>query len=110
MNKLLISPEALEDLKSIKKYISGELCNEQAAQNVVSKIMKSIRTLERFPKTGTLLSSKANIVTGYRFIVSGNYLTFYRIEDETVYISRVLYGRRDFNRILFGESFFDEQQ
>jgi plasmid stabilization system protein ParE len=39
----------------------------------------------------------------YRYLVSGNYLIFYKIEDEYISVNRILYGRRDYLRILFGE-------
>jgi plasmid stabilization system protein ParE len=44
-----------------------------------------------------------NVETDYRFQVCGNYLIFYRLEQGTVYIIRVLYGKRDYMRLLFGE-------
>jgi len=40
MYKLKISPKAMNDLVEIKSYIFQELCNLQAAINLVSKIMK----------------------------------------------------------------------
>ena len=44
MNKLLISPEVRKDLEGIKVYISEELENPIAAVDVVSQIIKSIKT------------------------------------------------------------------
>lgn len=43
-----------------------------------------------------------------RFLVSGNYLVFYRAYGKDVYIDRVLYGRREYMRILFGDTQTDE--
>ena len=40
--------------------------------------------------------------------VTGSYLTFYRVLDNDVYVDRVLYGRRDYLRILFGDVQDDE--
>ncbi len=40
MFKLKISPKTKNDLVEIKDYISQELCNQQAALNMVSKITK----------------------------------------------------------------------
>ncbi|MGG1552157.1 type II toxin-antitoxin system RelE/ParE family toxin [Paenibacillus ferrarius] len=40
---------------------------------------------------------------GYRFIVVNPYLIFYRImKDDTIVIYRILHGRRDYLRELFG--------
>ncbi len=102
MYKLKISPEAKNDLAQIKVYISQELCNPKAALNLVSNITKKIRGLSEYPEIGSPLSSILNIQTDYRFLVCANYLIFYRYEDGIVFVSRILYGRRDYMRILFG--------
>ncbi|MDW7657096.1 MAG: type II toxin-antitoxin system RelE/ParE family toxin [Bacillota bacterium] len=103
MYQLMISPEARNDLAEIISYISQELCNPQAAINLVSSITKKIRRLSDHPGMGTPLSSAVDIQTDYRFLVCGHYLIFYRYESEIIYVSRVLYGRRDYTRILFGD-------
>lgn len=102
MSEIKFSPEAVKDLQQIKAYISNELLSEQAANNTVNKILKNIRMLSEFPNSGTPLSGAVGIETDYRYLVCGNYTAFYRVENETVYIVRILYGRRDFMRILFG--------
>jgi addiction module RelE/StbE family toxin len=99
--KLNISPQALSDLQDIKEYI--ELENPDAAHNIVSKILKAMRSLADFPDIGSPLSSIIDVHTEYRFLVSGNYLVFYRHEGDIAYVLRVLYGRRDYMKILFGE-------
>jgi len=103
MNKLSISPDARKDLEAIKAYVNDELENPIAAVNVVSRITKSIKNLKDMPGVGTPLSSKVPFDTDYRFLVCGNYLAFYRYEDKTIYVDRVLYGRRDYVKILFPE-------
>ncbi len=101
MPAILFSPEAKKDLHDIKKYISEELESPMAAQNTVSKIIKAIRNLQDFPSSGTPLSSIIDIETQYRFIVSGNYLVFYKEDTPAVRIIRILYGKRDYLNILF---------
>ena len=103
MAEIIFSPDALADLKQTRTYITEELCSEQAAINTISKIMKHIRMLADFPESGATLSSVVNIANDYRFLVCGNYTAFYRYKQDKVYIERVLYGRRDFMRILFEE-------
>jgi len=44
------------------------------------------------------------IETDYRFLVCGNYLVFYRTEADSVFVDRVIYGRRDYIKILFDEA------
>jgi len=103
MAQLHISTEAESDLHGIKEYITKELNSPVAAQSVITRIIKAMRNLESFPEIGAPLSAVIDIPTDYRYLVSGNYLTFYRTDGDDVYIIRVLYGRQDYTRILFGE-------
>ena len=108
MNNLHLSEEAQNDLLEIKAYIEEELLNPSAALATVSRITKSLRILQSHAQAGAPLSSIADIESDYRFIVSGNYISFYRAYGREVYIDRILYARRDYMRILFGDSTTDE--
>ena len=99
--------ESRRDLNEIWDYIASELQNTSAAERVVTGILDAVQQLESFAELGAPLSSIADVEGGFRFLVTGNYLTFYRIENGEVYIDRILYGRRDYLRILFGNT--DEQ-
>ena len=100
--KVQYSPEALNDLDEIWEYILLELENPDAAENVVSKMMDAVDALEDFPEQGAPLSSAANIESDYHFVLSGNYMAFYRMEEKAVQVDRVLYQGRDYLRVLFG--------
>ena len=102
MNSLHISQEAQADLAEIKEYISKELENPAAALSTVSKIIHGMRVFQSHAFVGAPLSSVADVEGDYRFLVSGNYLIFYRVANREVYVDRVLYGRRDYLRVLFG--------
>ena len=101
MSNLHLSHEAQNDLAEIKDYIAEDLENPQAAIATVSKITKAIRMLRDYALLGTPLSSITDVDSNYRFLVSGNYMVFYRANGSDVYIDRVLYGRRDYMRVLF---------
>ena len=103
MAEIKLSPEAITELQQTKSYMTEELCNEQAAVNTVAKSTKRIRMLAGFPESGSPLSSIVDFETDYLFLVCGNYTAFYRIENQTLNIVRVLYGRRNFMQILFEE-------
>ena len=103
MNRIFYSPEAQTDLFDIRKYITKELENLVAVENTLSKITKRIKMLEQHSGLGKPLSPIASIDTDYRFLVCGNYLAFYYVDDIDVYVVRVLYGRRDYLKILFGD-------
>ena len=104
MAKINFTPDALEDMKEIKAYITDELGSEQSAINTIEKIMKRIRGLADFPEIGAPLSSIISLEVPHRFLVCDNYIAFYKVEGDEVHIIRVLYGRRNFMQILFGKS------
>ena len=93
MAEIKFSPEAIKDLQQIKAYITDELLSEQAANNTINKIMNNIRMLGNFPNSAPALSGIVGFETDYRYLVCGNYNAFYRVQSETIYIVRVLYGK-----------------
>ena len=103
-NKIHYAVEVRRDLDDIWDYIVTDLCNVSAAERVVNDILDVVEQLENFSEMGALLASIANVDSDYRFIVSGNYLIFYRVSGMDVYVDRILYGRRDYLRILFGDT------
>ena len=102
-NKIHYSKEARRDLDEIWDYIVSELQNRSAAERTVNRIMDAVDQLEDFAEIGAPLSSIADVESDYRVLVTGNYLTFYRVHEKEVYVDRILYGRRDYLRILFGD-------
>lgn len=103
MNNLHLAIEAQNDLRDIKTYITEDLENPQAALAIVRRITKSIRMLREHAYIGAPLSFIADNKEDYRFLVSGSYMVFYRVNGQDVYVDRVLYGRRDYLNVLFRE-------
>lgn len=106
--KPLLTAAARQDLKEIHQYISSSLRNPTAAKNVVQKIISQIRSLTDFPDMGTILFVEESPIP-YRYLVGGNYMSFYHIQKDSVIVDRILYGRRDYLQILLGGSLEDEE-
>ena len=47
MNRLALSPDALEDLRQIQEYIAEEIENPDAALRIVIEITSKLRMLEQ---------------------------------------------------------------
>lgn len=93
--KLKYSPDASDRLREIRKQISASYGKETAAK-VVSKIMGEIRGLQDTPEKGSSVEAMLNIPTAYRFLhVEQNY-AFYRIQNDTVYVTDIYNEREDF--------------
>lgn len=99
-NNLHYSPLAQDDLDKIFDYIKNVLKNPIAAQNTVSGILDSHEILKDFSDVGKKIFLGENF-TGYRFVQYKNFLSFYRTEDNEIYIDRILYSGRDYMKILF---------
>jgi len=100
MFKIRLAPRAIADLEEIKRYISDDLFNPQAATELVELVFEKIRTLADLPQTGARLRAHTPILKTYRFLQCKHYLVFYRVEDKIVSISRILYARRDYLGLL----------
>lgn len=100
--KLHYSRKAQRDLDAIWDFYLDEYQNVDAAVKIIDSITDDIDQLADFPELGPPLSSIADVESNYRFLVTGNYLSFYRIDGEDVSIDRILYGRRDYLSILIG--------
>ena len=112
MAKIVYSTQALRDLEKIGDYISEQLKNPIAALHTVNTIQDKIDKITNFPSAGTLLSAIYDDIDvgDYRFLVCLNYLAFYRVEENKIYIDRIMYERRNYITILFGELPQDEKE
>ena len=104
-NKIHYSPQALTDLDEIWNYIALELSNPIAAENTVNGIIAAVDTLKVFSGAGAMLRFFDGMNSGYRFVCHKNYLAFYRVIDMDVFVDRVIYGKRDYMKLLFDEQF-----
>ena len=95
-------------MDDIWDYIVSELQNRSAAERVTNRIMDAVDQLKIFAELGTPLSSIADVSSEYRYLVSGNYMVFYRVQGSDVYIDRVLYGRSDYMSIMFKDLLREE--
>lgn len=102
MTKVILSAAAKADLQETRRYISSVLTNPSASKQTLKRITTQLHTLEQFPESGTPILIPGSPVA-YRYLVCGSYMAFYHIRNEEVIVDRVLYGRRDYLSILFGD-------
>ena len=104
MNKLIVSPEAARDLEGIRQYIAFELKNKSSALRVVHGITKDLRILQRYAEAGPSVEALTGYPTDLRLLVCGQYIALYRVEGNTVSVTRILYSKQDYLRVLFGSA------
>ncbi|MEI3614735.1 type II toxin-antitoxin system RelE/ParE family toxin [Pseudogracilibacillus sp. SO30301A] len=91
-------PAADDDLDDIFIYIL--LDNPEAANEILDRVMTSIKHLEKFPYAGSRVMEESLIHFEFRMVISEPYIAFYRVIENTVYIYRILHGARDYIQIL----------
>jgi plasmid stabilization system protein ParE len=92
-----LTAEAEADLEAIGDEIAKD--NPVRAASFVGELRQRCLGLGRFPKRFSLVPRYER--HDVRHCVHGNYLIFYRIEEEAVVVLHVLHGAMDYSRILF---------
>lgn len=109
MVKVVLSPEANRDLVQIGDYIAFTLHNKAAARKMIGRLQNTMETLQKFPESGTLLEHGEPHIL-YCYLVCGNYLIFYHFSGACACVDRILYGRRDYLAILFGDQLQEDTE
>ena len=104
-NTLHYSPDSLLDLDETYDYIAHKKQNPIAARNTIQGIRDAIADLKTLDNIGVRVFLPNGLETPYRFVKHNNYLVFYRQDGTDVYIDRIIYGKRDYIQILFGNTY-----
>ena len=97
------SPAARDDLRALKRYLTGEFGAAVAAKTV-AKIVSDIPSLKRHRHWARPLSDKIGRQTDYLYFLCGRYAIAILEEELILYlILRILDGRTDYAATIFGE-------
>jgi toxin ParE1/3/4 len=102
MYKIEFTDKAEEDLYSSLRYIADVLKAPTAAKKLLEEIEHKVKILESSPLCCAIVSDEYLRIKEIRSLLVKNYLVFYIVKEEEniVSIIRVLYGRRDWMRLL----------
>jgi len=89
-----------DDLERITNYILLNLKNEIAAKTFIYDVESAIKKHLQNPLHTIIYPSMRRRKHEYRRILVGNYLIFYVVIENTMIVRRLLYGRRDLDKIL----------
>ena len=94
------SKESKQDLIDIKKHIKYNLQEPDTANRLINKIRTEIDKLIDKPELYAIIDDDFIKKLEIRKIIVDNYIVFYRINNKTIQIVRVLYGRRKWINLL----------
>lgn len=102
MYRLEFLPIAEQDMVDIVKYISVDLDNPTAADNLAVKLIKSIERLQQFPYAYPVYAPLRPLKLEYRKLPVENYMVFYYVDEgeKLTTVARVVYARRESSRLL----------
>ena len=98
--ELRYSPLFYDDLNNVIDYILLDLKNETAAKALILDVETAIKKCLDNPLRTAVYPSMHRRKYEYRRIIVGNYLIFYVVIAHTMVVRRLLYGRRDLDKIL----------
>ena len=100
--KIIITPDAEEDLVELRNYIADVLLARDTARNYIRTIRKEIGSLSEMPAKYKPVDDEPWHSRGIRRIMANNFFVYYRIDEDRkqVFVLNVIYARRDQLRML----------
>ena len=97
---IIYSSSYINQFNSILKYFINDLKNKIAAENFYNEVIQKIETRSKNPKGyEKYISNRKRKNTYYRIYVK-NYTIFYTVKDNTMEIRRILYSKRNFDKLV----------
>lgn len=94
------SPVAVRDLDRVWAEVFAASKTPEIATKYVDDLMNHILGKKEFPKSSSPLYYEGTF-TGYYFIVFKAYMAFYHVQEDEIWIDRILYGKSDYIRTIF---------
>ncbi|MBO7673585.1 MAG: type II toxin-antitoxin system RelE/ParE family toxin [Atopobiaceae bacterium] len=92
---VLITPDAYDDLASIRDHIARRHGSPENARSALRSIRETVASLATMPSRSRKVEEEPWRSRGVRRILSGGFFVYYRVDEEanTVYVLNVLYAR-----------------
>ena len=86
----------LEEIALLHRALSGP----QSARRITDELYAAMERLSRFLLSSPLIREPELRRMGYRYVVVKNYLLFYRLIGDTVYVYHIVHGKTDYPTML----------
>lgn len=87
------------DIDRIYSEVFQACRDKDTTKKYLIELLDKIEEKTLFPDSGTPICFE-NMFTGYRYVSYKAYSAFYRIEETSVLIDRILYNKSDYMRLL----------
>ena len=93
------SKAAIRDLERVRLEVLNASTSNDVTDKYINDLLDAVEAKADFPKSGKPLYYE-NTFTGYYFVIFKAYLAFYRVEQTSVLVDRVLFSGSDYMKIL----------
>ena len=89
-------------MSDIARYINRVLCNPIAAMDTIERMIDAAEELRRHPYSCPVYYPPRTLRFEYRKLFVGNYVVFYRVDEQKklITIVRVIYAKRNYGSLL----------
>ena len=98
--KVIIGREYIQDYEDLELYLANSSMYESNKKKILDLIDRDLDRLKTSPYIGAWLDSRISIPNDYRYLVSVDYLQFYKIFNNVVKVYRLVYAKSDYLTIL----------
>ena len=100
--KVLRAQTAEDQLRDLVLYLRDVSGSNGPALRLLDRFERAMTLLSSFPRLGVVPGSPALAQRGYRMLVVGEYLVFYRVDDglRRIIVVGFFYKSRDYERLL----------
>lgn len=102
MSKLKVEllNEARLQLRDIAAYYKMKV-GPSSARKITSRILDAIEKLADFPEMGMVPHAKMIAEAGYRVLIIEDYLCFYHVVNDVVFVSHIVHASTDYIKRIF---------
>lgn len=93
--RIELTNDALLDINQAYDEIFKACLDNNTTKEYINSLLDKLELLSDFPESGTpLYFGKRQ--SEYRYVIFKSYMAFYRLQNETIFIDRVLYAKSDY--------------
>ena len=96
----------LEEIARVHLKLVGPI----SARKITERIYDALDKLTQYPSLGIACRDKQLAAEGYRMLICGNYLCFYRLIGTVIFVCHIVDGRTDYPKLLSDLSQVEDQQ
>ena len=90
-----ITRSAEQDILDIFHYVCDD--SKLRAKKFIAQIESEIAELKKYPKRCPVINESEYLGIKYRHLIIGNYRIIFKIDDQNVYIMRIVHSSRILN-------------